>query len=279
MGDVGDRPVALVTGASRGIGKASAIALAGVGFDVAVAARTLTEGDGRDDSTADGGALPGGLDTTAAEVEAAGGRALRVVIDLLDTSSLLDAVAQVESSWGPVDVLVNNAVHTGPGSMTRFLDTSPDDFATKVQANYLAQLDLIRAVLPGMISRASGRIVNMTSAAGMQDPTAPAGEGGWGLAYSASKAAFHRTAGILAVEHGGDGVLCFNVEPGMVLTEKMALKQQALGLENKYPVAPPSVPASVVAWLASSPEAATHNGETFNAQRFARTQGLHPDWR
>ncbi len=273
------RPIALVTGASRGIGKAAAIALADAGFDVAVAARTLTEGAGRDDSKPDGAALPGGLDTTAAAVEAAGGRALPVVIDLLDTDTLLAAVARVEAEWGSIDVLVNNAVHTGPGSMTRFLDTTPEDFEKKAQANFLSQLVLIRAVLPGMIERQSGRIVNMTSAAGMTDPTAPAGEGGWGLAYSASKAAFHRTAGILAVEHGPDGVLAFNVEPGMVLTEKMAINQRALGLEDKYPVAPPSVPAGVVAWLASSDEAAAHNGETFNAQRFARERALHPDWR
>ncbi len=273
------RPVALVTGASRGIGKATAIALAEAGCDVAVAARTLTEGAGRDDSKPDGGALPGGLDTTAAAVESAGARALPLVIDLLDPDTLTAAVAAVEAEWGPVDVLVNNAVHTGPGSMTRFLDTAPEHFEQKVRANYLSQLVLIRAVLPAMIERGRGRIINMTSAAGLQDPAAPAGQGGWGLAYSASKAAFHRTAGILAVEHGTDGILCFNVEPGMVLTEKMELNQKALGLEHKYPVAPPSVPASVVAWLATSPEAADHNGETFNAQRFARTQGLHPDWR
>lgn len=273
------RPIALVTGASRGIGKAAAIALADAGFDVAVAARTLTEGAGRDDSKPDGVALPGGLDTTAAAVEAAGGRALPVVIDLLDTDTLLAAVARVEADWGPIDVLVNNAVHTGPGSMTRFLDTTPEDFEKKAQANYLSQLVLIRAVLPGMIDGGRGRIINMTSAAGMQDPTAPVGEGGWGLAYSASKAAFHRTAGILAVEHGPDGVLAFNVEPGMVLTEKMAINQRVLGLEDKYPVAPPSVPASVVVWLATSDGAAAHNGETFNAQRFARERALHPDWR
>ncbi len=273
------RPVALVTGASRGIGKATAIALAEGGCDVAVAARTLTEGAGRDDSRPDGGSLPGGLDTTAAAVAAVGGRALPLVIDLLDPDTLTAAVAAVDAEWGPIDVLVNNAVHTGPGSMTRFLDTAPEHFEQKVQANYLSQLVLIRAVLPAMIERGRGRIINMTSAAGMHDPAAPAGEGGWGLAYSASKAAFHRTAGILAVEHGDDGILCFNVEPGMVLTEKMAINQRALGLEHKYPVAPPSVPASVVAWLATSPEAADHNGETFTAQRFARTAGLHPDWR
>ena len=95
----------------------------------------------------------------------------------------------------------------------------------------------------------------------------------------AARFGYRSDAGILAVEHGPDGVLCFNVEPGMVLTEKMELNQRALGLESKYPVAPPSVPASVVAWLATSDEAAAHNGETFTAQRFARTQGLHPDWR
>jgi hypothetical protein len=70
----------------------------------------------------------------------------------------------------------------------------------------------------------------------------------------------------------------FNVEPGMVMTEKMEINQRDMGLENKFPVAPPSVPASVVAWLCTDPAAAERNGESFTAQRFAKDEGLHEPW-
>lgn len=272
-------PVALVTGASRGIGKASALALAERGFDVAVGARTVKAGTGHDDTR--DAPLPGSLEETAAGISERGQRALMVPMDLHDRSSLIAAVEQVLGDWGRIDVLVNNAVDTGPGSMDLFADTDLDTFERKIQANYLSQLALIKAVLPGMLARGSGRVVNITSASGTMDPSAPAGEGGWGLAYSASKGAFHRIAGVLGVEVGPQGVFAFNVEPGMILTERMVENQKALGLENKYPAAPPSVPASVVAWLASMPaaQAAERNGETFTAQRVAWQEGLHDDWR
>ena len=271
--------VALVTGASRGIGKASAIALARAGFDVAIGARTVHEGEGVDDARPDRGALPGSLDATAADVEAAGRRALPLCMDLHDHPSLDEAAERALAEWGRIDVLVNNAVDTGPGSMTRFEDTPIEDFERKLAANCIAQLVLIKAVLPTMVDAGGGRIVNITSAVAVNDPPAPAGEGGWGLAYAASKAAFHRTAGALAVEFGPRGILAFNVEPGMVLTEKMERNQREMGLEGRYPAAPPSVPASVVAWLATDPDAAALNGQTFTAQRVARERGLHPDWR
>jgi len=275
---VTERPVALVTGASRGIGRASAIALAAAGFDVALGARTVREGEGRDDARPDAEPLPGSLESTAAEVEAAGGRALPVRMDLHDETSLVDAVATVIGAWGHIDVLVNNAVDTGPGSMSRVADTTMDDYRRKLEGNFLAQLTLINAVLPHLLVRGGGTIIDITSAAGMSDPPAPAGEGGWGLAYAASKAAFHRVAGHLAVEFGDRGIRAFNVEPGMVLTEKMEINQRALGLERKFPVAPPSVPASVVAWLATDPEAGEHNGDTFAAQRVAKERALHEPW-
>src|SRR4051812_44561045 len=103
--------VAVVTGASRGIGKATAIALARAGFDVAVTARTLHEGEGRDDSDTGGGrAIPGSLDTTASAIESAGRQAMSVRMDLLDRYSLTAAVDTVLGGWGRIDVLVNNAV-------------------------------------------------------------------------------------------------------------------------------------------------------------------------
>jgi NAD(P)-dependent dehydrogenase (short-subunit alcohol dehydrogenase family) len=94
-----------------------------------------------------------------------------------------------------------------------------------------------------------------------------------------SKGALHRMAGILAVELGPRGICAFNVEPGYVLTERMAVNQAELGFEGVYRGAPPSVPAAVVAWLASSAEARELNGTTVTAQKFALERGLHPDWR
>jgi NAD(P)-dependent dehydrogenase (short-subunit alcohol dehydrogenase family) len=276
---VPDNRVAFVTGASRGIGKQSAIALARAGLDVVITARTVHEGDGVDDSDEKGRSLPGSLDSTATEIEAAGRRALPVTMDLHDRSTLSAAVERARSEWGRIDVLVNNAVDTGPGSMARFDDTPVEVIETKLAANAVAQVVLIKAVLPAMLERGEGTVVNITSAVAITDPPAPAGEGGWGAAYAMSKGAFHRLAAILAVEYRDRGLRFFNVEPGFIVTERMAVNAKALGLDGVYPGAPPTVPAAVVAWLATDPGAAEMNGETVSAQRFALQHQLHPDWR
>jgi len=272
--------VALVTGASRGIGKATAVQLAAAGFDVAVAARTQREGEARDDEHG-GRVIPGSLEATASLIEQSGRRALEVTMDLLDRPSLERGVARVLAEWGHIDLLVNNAVHTGAGSMDHFLDLSVELLQTKLEANVVAQFVLAKLVIPSMLERGDGTIVNVTSAVATTDPPAPAGEGGWGMGYAMSKGALHRMAGILAVELGPRGIRAFNVEPGYVLTERMAINQTELGFEGVYRGAPPSVPAAVVTWLASAPadEARELNGTTVSAQRFALERGLHPDWR
>ena len=135
-----DRRIALVTGASRGIGRACAIALAAAGLDVAITARTVHEGDPFDESGSTlGEPIPGSLETTAALIEAAGGRALAVRADLLDRASLIGAGGAGPRRMGHVDVLVNNAVHTGPGSMERFVDLDVDTIAAKLEANVVAR--------------------------------------------------------------------------------------------------------------------------------------------
>ena len=273
---------ALVTGASRGIGKATAIALARAGFDVAVTARTLREGEGVDLSdTGAGRSLPGSLETTASEIEAEGRRALAVVADLHDHESLRRGVAGVLEEWGRIDVLVNDAVDTGPGSMVRFAQLTVDQLERKLAANVVAQAVVIQAALPAMLATGGGVIVDVSSHVATADPRSPVGSGGWGLAYAASKAAFHRFAPILAVELGGEGIRIYNVDPGYVETERQVVNAAALGLEGRYPGAPPSVPAAVIAWLATSPEVAASvaNGSTVVAQRVALDLGLHPDWR
>ncbi|MCY3631623.1 MAG: SDR family NAD(P)-dependent oxidoreductase, partial [bacterium] len=107
-----ERKTALVTGASRGIGKASAIALARAGFDVAVSARTLSDGSGRDMYDPDL-TIPGGLDTTVASIEAEGQQGTAFVMDLLDRSSVEACIDGALEHFGHLDVLVNNAIYQG----------------------------------------------------------------------------------------------------------------------------------------------------------------------
>jgi NAD(P)-dependent dehydrogenase (short-subunit alcohol dehydrogenase family) len=270
---------ALVTGATRGIGKATAIALADAGWDVAVTGRTVRAGEGRDDSdTGAGRPLPGSLEETAALVRGCGVRALALVADLHDHSALRQSVDRVIAEWGGVDLLVNNAVDTGPGSMVPIVELSVEHLEAKLAANVVAQFVLIQAVLPGMLERGRGTIVDVTSHTATADPPGPVGQGGWGLAYAASKGAFHRIAPLLAVELGDRGIRANNVDPGYVETERQRVNAAALGLEGHYSGAPPTVPAAAIVWLTEHPTE-VENGQTIRAQKLALTHGLHPDWR
>jgi NAD(P)-dependent dehydrogenase (short-subunit alcohol dehydrogenase family) len=270
---------ALVTGATRGIGKATALVLAEAGWDVAVTGRTVRAGDGRDDSdTGEGRSLPGSLEETAAIVRASGRNALELVADLHDHSALRSAVDQVIAHWGGVDLLVNNAVDTGPGSMVPIVDLGVEQLEAKLAANVVAQFVLIQAVLPGMLDRGRGTVVDVTSHTATADPPGPVGQGGWGLAYAASKGAFHRIAPLLAVELGDQGIRAFNLDPGYVETERQQVNAAALGLVGHYTGAPPSVPAAAIVWVAEHPDD-VENGQTVRAQKLALDRDLHPDWR
>ena len=172
----------MVTGASRGIGRACALALAGAGYDVAVTARTIVEGTSEE-------GLPGSLATTTAEIEALGARALAVPLDLLDRSSLVPAVETVLTEFGHIDVLVNNAIYVGQGNDERFLDVSIDDLDKRIYANITAQLTITQRALRAMVSRGGGTVINVTSMAGMISPPGPLGDGGWALVTRSRRAA------------------------------------------------------------------------------------------
>ncbi|HEX7442545.1 MAG TPA: SDR family oxidoreductase, partial [Acidimicrobiales bacterium] len=206
---------ALVTGATRGIGRSTALALAEAGWDVAVTGRTALRGEGRDDSDTGGGRpLPGSLEETGEGIRAHGRLALELVADLHDQEGLRTAVARVEEAWGGVDLLVNNAVDTAPGSMVPILELTVAQLEAKLAANAVAPFVLIQAVLPGMLARGGGTIVDVTSHTATADPPGPVGQGGWGVAYAASKAAAHRLAPLLAVELGDRGIRAYNLDPG-----------------------------------------------------------------
>ena len=269
--------VALVTGASRGIGKASAIALAEAGFDVAIAARTVHEGEGRDEIEP-GRVLVGSLDSTAEAIRSTGQRVLPVRMDLTDQATWAAAIQQVVAEWSRVDVLVNNARHQRYDHKARFADVSLETIERELDANLLAPVVLSSLVLQGMLERGSGTIVNLTSSAGYRDPDAVADRGGWSTSYALAKGGLHRLAPMIALELGDRGIQAFNLNPGFVITEKNASRIAALGM-SVHVGAPPAVPGAVIAWLASDPQAAALNGRTIIAQQFALDHDLHPDWR
>jgi NAD(P)-dependent dehydrogenase (short-subunit alcohol dehydrogenase family) len=275
-GAAGERRVALVTGASRGIGKACAIHLARAGFDVALLARTVDEGEAREHSStvarSDTTPLPGSLSTTAGLIEAEGRRALTVAGDLLDRASIGFAVTTVLERWGRVDVLLNNGRYIGPGHMDPLLATPLDLFDKHFEANVIAPLALTRLVLPGMIERGSGLVANMTSSVATMDPPGPIGAGGWGLGYAVSKGALHRVAGVLAHEVGDSGVRVVNVDPGFVATERMAIDMGKFGFDLSG--ASPDVVGAAFAWLATDDHAASYHGGIFPAQDICRDLDL-----
>ncbi len=276
-----DQPVAFVTGASRGIGKAIAVELAARGYAVAITARTVNEGEAREHSSttsrSDTSPLPGSLSATAARIEALSSPVMVLPADLLDRAALGAAATRVLERWGQVDVLVHNARYIGPGHMDRILDTPVEVFERHLQGNLLAPLVLDRLLLPAMIDRGSGLVVDITSGAAWREPPAPAGEGGWGISYGASKAAFHRLAGFIALEHGHQGIRAFNVQPGFIATERIAQDMESFGFAAAGG-APPDVVAKVVAWLASSPDADALNGQNIEAQEFCHEHGLLEGW-
>jgi NAD(P)-dependent dehydrogenase (short-subunit alcohol dehydrogenase family) len=182
----------------------------------------------------------------------------------------------VLGEWGRVDVLVHNGRYVGPGHMDRFLDTPLELLDAPWRANVLGPLALTKLVLPGMVERSGGTIVDITSSAAYADPTAPAGDGGWGMSYGLSKGAFHRVAGFLMAEHGGDGLRCFNVQPGVVATERGAIDSVQFGFGNWG--ASPDVVGAVVAWLATDPAADAWLDRTVEAQFLCRDLGLVPEW-
>jgi NAD(P)-dependent dehydrogenase (short-subunit alcohol dehydrogenase family) len=262
--------VALVTGASRGIGRQTALALARAGWDVAFTARTLLEGKGGVPSRQGSSVLPveGSLATTAALVEQSGARALPVQMDLLDLASVRDAATTVLDAWGRVDLLVNNAIaHLGH---PRLLEADLDDVAATMTGNYLHQLALVQAVVPAMVAQGGGTIVNMASGSAYSDPPGPPDEGGWSLAYSASKAAFGRLAGCVNAEFRQHGVRAFNVDPGFVVTEAMRARGGAEDIEEKgFELAPDDAAGRVIAWLARDPAADSFLGKVIRSPTLA----------
>ena len=277
-----ESPVAIVTGASRGIGRAGALALAEAGFDIVVSARTVREGEGvaepnsvREDVTL---AVPGSLERTAQEIEERGQRALIVPMDLSDRSSVEALVPTVLDAWGRVDVLYNNAIFRGVGTLDRITDLTMESMTALMAGNFMHQVLLIQQILPHMVEQGSGTIINMVSGSARLDPPGPPGEGGWGILYSASKAAFARVAGGVNAEYRALGVRAFNVDPGNVVTEARRAAKPDDEYSSGFGSEPAEATGKVVAWLATEPGAEKFLGKWIFAPKLCSDLGLLEGW-
>jgi NAD(P)-dependent dehydrogenase (short-subunit alcohol dehydrogenase family) len=248
---------AIVTGASRGIGRTIAELLASEGARVVCVARTLREGDHR---------LEGSLDSTVAAIRAAGGEAMAAAADISSEAECLKLVEAAREAYGSVDTLVNNAalnyyIPTAEYPTGRWIKA----FAVNVHAPFI----LSKAVLPDMIAVGRGAIVNISSGSAIGPGRGPYKDQTvrGGVMYGATKAALERFTQGLAQEvsqQGGIAVSCVSPSrtvptPGTVYHKLMASLDDPRG-------EPPSMMARAVLLLASAPVEQVNGRVTYSQQ-------------
>lgn len=182
--------VALVTGAGSGIGAATATQLAQAGYRVVCAGRTLAH-----------------LEETVTRI---GERALPLLLDVTDASSVESLMTRLPPAWRELDVLVNNAGHDR-GGRRAFHAGDAAQWAAIIETNVTGLMRVTRQVIEGMIARRRGHVVNVGSIAGLR---AYAG----GSAYATSKFAVHGFSECLRLDYAGSGIRVTEILPGMVRT-------------------------------------------------------------
>lgn len=200
-----DRPpageVAVVTGASGGIGRALAVGLGGAGMSVALIGRNRTR-----------------LDAALRETVATGARAVAFAADVTVREDVEAAVEAVERDLGPIDLLVNNAGRIERAEVPVW-EADPAEWWAVVESSLRGSFLMARYALPGMVARGGGRVVDISS--GIATDRSPVYSG-----YAAAKAGLVRLTGSIAAAGAPHGVRAFDVAPGVVrtaMTEAMAL--------------------------------------------------------
>ena len=218
--------VALVTGGSRGIGRAIALKLASLGANVAL----LYAGNAE------------AAEATVRDLESLGVKALAVRCDVSDYDQVAAAVAQVKEALGPVDVLVNNA---GVTKDMLALRMSPEAFDRVVSVNLNGTFHTIRALYADFMRRRKGRIINIASIAGVMGNAGQAN-------YAASKAGVIGLTKTIARELASRGVTCNAIAPGLIQTDMTAAMNPAAAeaMTKAIPLGKPGRPEDVAALAA-----------------------------
>jgi NADP-dependent 3-hydroxy acid dehydrogenase YdfG len=183
--------VALITGASSGIGEATALVLAGAGVRVAIAARRADR-----------------LDALAGRIAKAGGEALKIKADVTDNDEVIGMIDKVAAEWGRLDILINNA---GQMLLSPLAEARGDDLRRMVELNLIALMEITRIALPHL-KQSRGHIVNVASVAGR---VASPGSSG----YAATKFGVVGFSEAVRREVYSDKVRVTVIEPGLVMTE------------------------------------------------------------
>lgn len=252
MGELAGK-VVIVTGASRGIGAAAGVALGEAGASVLLVARDVA-------SSAD----------IAQQIVAAGGKAEAVACDVSSYAACQAMVDLAQKRFGPVYALVNNAGVIEP--IARLAEADPAEWARSIQINLIGAYYAVRAVLPGMLARGGGRIVNVSSGAAHRPLE------GWS-AYCSGKAGMAMLTRAIDLEHGAAGIRVFGFQPGTTDTD-MQVKIRASGLNiiSQIPrekLTPVALPARGIVYLCT-PESDDLSGKEFslNEPEFRKRIGV-----
>jgi len=238
--------VAVVTGASRGIGKAIALALGREGAAVVVAARTEQESE----------EFPETIYHTAEQIGKEGGTALPIRVDVTQEAEVEAMAQKVLSEFGRVDILINNAGVIGP--MVSFLDMPVSLWDQIMGVNVRGVFLCTKALLPIMVGQRSGCIVNISSGAARRT-------GFLNIAYGVSKAAVDRITLGLAEELRGHNVAAISLYPGFTITERL-LREASLDVLSR--AHPPEVTARAVLYLVTG-DPMTFTGQIVEAREAA----------
>jgi citronellol/citronellal dehydrogenase len=234
-----DGEVAVVTGASRGIGKEIALLFGAEGAKVVVAARTVQEGDHQ---------LPGGIEETAAEIREKNGDATAVQADVSDTESIAGLVAACREAYGPATVLVNNA------ALTYYMpikDFAPRRWQKMIQVDLTGPFLLAQAVIPDMIAAGRGHIVNISSRAAIHPEGPPFENRPGGTVYGMVKAGLERFTSGLASELYDSGIAVNALSPTGIVASPGVLFHKLIKDENDPRAEPISYMARAALILAS----------------------------
>jgi NAD(P)-dependent dehydrogenase (short-subunit alcohol dehydrogenase family) len=238
--------VAVVTGASRGIGRAIALELAQLGAKVVVTARTVAP---RDD-------IAGTIGETVERIEGLGGTAIAVAADLLIQEDIERLAEKTLQEFGRIDILVNNAAYIGDAVFESFWDMSPESWRNMFELNVNVPWMLSRTFASSMRAQGSGLIVNLTSGAAHSPDGGPMplpGAGGLGAAYPTSKAALNQFTAHVGNELRAVGITMVAIDPGFARSESAEILASRIGADPNW-AQPVEVAAKAIAFIAVSPD-------------------------